>query len=234
MAPSGSGVSVTGSDVYRIDAAGNPQSIWSHAQDMIYAIAFDAQGRALLGSGNKGYIYRIESDVLYTALVTAPSTQITAFQDRPGRRALRRHGNVGKIYQMGPGLAQEGSLESDVFDAGFFSQWGRLSFEANLNGGQRRHCRAQRKPRPAAEELEPVVGGHHRSRRAIALAAPPARFIQWKATLTAAGAQSPELESVDVAYLQRNVAPRIEAIEITPPNYKFPSAADSADRLRKR
>jgi len=41
--------------------------------------------------------------------------------------------------------------------------------------------------------------------------------------LAAGGAQSPELESVDVAYLQRNVPPRIEAIEITPANYKFPA-----------
>ena len=48
------------------------------------------------------------------------------------------------------------------------------------------------------------------------------------------GPQSPELESVDVAYLQRNVAPRIEAVEITPPNYKFPAAVHSADRLRRR
>ena len=143
MAPSGSGVSVTGSDVYRIDSAGNPQKLWSHAQDVIYAIAFDAQGRALLGSGNKGYIYRIESDVLYTALVTAPATQITAFQRGADGALYAATGNVGKIYQLGPGLAQEGSLESDVFDAGFFSRWGRLSFEANLNGGQRRHRRAQ-------------------------------------------------------------------------------------------
>src|ERR1039457_4756083 len=80
MAPSASGVSVTGADAYRIDPGGDPQKIWSHAQDIIYAIAFDAQGRALLGSGNKGNIYRIESDVLHTALVTAPSAQITAFQ----------------------------------------------------------------------------------------------------------------------------------------------------------
>ncbi len=224
MAPSGSGVSVTGSDVYRIDPAGNPQRIWTHAQDIIYAIAFDEQGRALLGSGNRGFIYRIESDVLYTELVTAPSTQITAFQGGPDGSLYAATGSVGKIYQVGPGLSQEGSLESDIFDAGFFSQWGRLSFEARLNGGQVAIVarsgnldRPQKNWSPWSAAITTSEGAR--------ITAPAARFIQWKATLTDAGAQSPELESVDVAYLQRNVAPRIEAIESTPPNYKFPQPA---------
>jgi hypothetical protein len=123
---------------------------------------------------------------------------------------------------VGPGLAHEGSLESDVFDAGFFSQWGRLSFEAKLNGGgvaiaarSGNLDRPQKNWSPWSAAITSAKGGR--------LAAPAARFIQWKATLTAGAAQSPELESVDVAYLQRNVPPRIEAIESTPQNYKFPA-----------
>ena len=47
--------------------------------------------------------------------------------------------------------------------------------------------------------------------------------MQWKATLTAdAAGHSPELESVDVAYLPKNVEPRMDEIEITPANYRFP------------
>jgi hypothetical protein len=51
------------------------------------------------------------------------------------------------------------------------------------------------------------------------VASPAARFVQWKATLTGG---SPELDSVDVAYLPRNLEPRIDQIEATPPNYRFP------------
>jgi outer membrane protein assembly factor BamB len=224
MAPSGSGVSVTGSDVYRIDPAGNPQKIWSHAQDIIYAIVFDAQDRALLGSGNKGCIYRIESEVLYTALLTAPSTQITAFQTGAGDALYAATGNVGKVYRVGPDMAHEGSIESDVFDADFFSQWGRLSFEANLNGGRisiaARSGNLDRPQKNWSAWSAPISDP-----KGDRISAPAARFVQWKATLTAGGAQSPELESVDVAYLQRNVPPRITAVESTPPNYKFPAPA---------
>jgi hypothetical protein len=51
------------------------------------------------------------------------------------------------------------------------------------------------------------------------VASPAARFVQWKATLEGG---SPELDSVDVAYLPKNLEPRIDDIETTPPNYRFP------------
>jgi hypothetical protein len=223
LAHSGS-VSVTGSDVYRIDAGGNPEKVWSHSQDIVYAIAFDAQGRVLLGSGNKGYIYRLDSDVLYTALLNTPSTQITAFQTAPDGALYAATANVGKIYEVGPGLAGEGSVESDVFDAGLFSQWGRLSFEARLNGGSisvtTRSGNLDEPQKNWSPWSAPIT-----SPKGARMASPPARFVQWKATLAAGSGPSPELESVDVAYLPRNTAPRIEAIEITPPNYKFPAQA---------
>ncbi|MCL4402532.1 MAG: hypothetical protein M1436_07720, partial [Acidobacteria bacterium] len=52
---------------------------------------------------------------------------------------------------------------------------------------------------------------------------PSARFVQWKATLTAAtDGRSPELDGVELAYLPKNIEPRLEDLEITPSNYKFP------------
>ena len=45
-------------------------------------------------------------------------TQVTAFQSGPGGRLYAATGNVGKVYEIGPGLEREGTLESDVFDAG--------------------------------------------------------------------------------------------------------------------
>jgi hypothetical protein len=57
------------------------------------------------------------------------------------------------------------------------------------------------------------------------VASPAARFVQWRATLTADTAgRSPELESVSVAYLPKNVEPRIDEVELTPANYRFPAS----------
>jgi sugar lactone lactonase YvrE len=216
-----------GSEVYRIDAGGNPQRVWSHPQDVVYAIAFDGNGRALLGAGNKGSLYRVENPSQYTAVLTVPSTQITAFQ--PGRdgRLYAATGNVGKIYEIGPGYEPEGTVESDVFDASMYTMWGRLSFEGTMNGGRVAIAarsgnldQPQKNWSPWAPPVTTSKGGP--------AGAPAARFMQWKATLYASsGGRSPELESVSVAYLNKNVEPRIEQIEMTPPSYKFPAPVTS-------
>src|ERR1017187_3077287 len=215
-----SGVS-GGSEVYRIETNGNPRRIWSNAQDVVYAIAFDAQGRVLLGAGNKGSVYRIESPTEYTVLLSLPVTQITAFQSGPGGRLYAAAGNTGKVYEIGPEVEQEGSIESDVFDSGMFTLWGRLSFEAHLNGGHvALATRSGNLDRPQNNwsAWAAVPAGA----RGGPLASPAARFVQWKATREGG---SPELDSVDVASLPKNLEPRIDDIEATPPNYRFPAVS---------
>lgn len=212
-----------GSDVYRIEASGNPQRVWSHAQDVVYCLAFDGSGRVVVGSGNKGNMYRIESPTLYSSLLTVPATQITAFQAGHDGRLYAATGNVGKVYEIGPGLEKEGTIESDVFDASVYTQWGMLTFSAELAGG--RVAVSTRsgnldQPQKNWSLWSPAITTPKGAR----VASPAARFIQWKATLTASGSgSSPELQYVDVAYLPKNVAPRIDQIEMTPPNYKFPA-----------
>ena len=203
----------------------SPLKIWSNSQDVVYALAFDAAGRVLVGTGNRGGIYRIESPSQYTALVTAPAAQVTAFLSGPGGRLYAAAGNAGKVYQIGPGLETEGSIESDTFDAAIFSLWGRLSFEANLNGGSvaietrsGNLDQPQKNWSPWSAPFTRPEGGR--------ITSPASRFVQWRATLKGDGAgRSPELESVDVAYLPKNLAPAVEQIEITQANYKFPPTA---------
>jgi hypothetical protein len=212
-----------GSDVYCIHPDGNPERIWTSSADVVYAIGFDAEGRAILGTGNHGGVFRIETPFLYAALLTTASTQVTAFASGPGGRLYAVTGNVGKLYEIGPGLEREGTLESDVYDAALFSQWGRLSFEARLNGGQVALATRSGNLDQPQKNWSPWSAGIADPKGAP-VTSPAARFLQWKATLTAnAEGHSPQLESVDVAYLSKNLAPRVEQIEITPANYKFPA-----------
>jgi hypothetical protein len=214
-----------GSEVVRIAPDGSPSRVWSNAQDVAYALGFDGAWRVIVGAGNKGNLYRIESPTLYTVLLTLPATQVTALQAGHDGRLYAATGNAGKVFEIGPGMEREGTLESDVFDAAMYSLWGRLSFEANLHGGQVALATRtgnldspQANWSPWSAPITDPKGGR--------IASPAARFVQWKATLTAAASgDSPELESVDVAYLPRNVEPRIDQIEFTPPNYKFPAPA---------
>ncbi len=204
-----------GSEVYRIDPSGLPQRIWSHPTDVVYTIAFDREGVAILGSGNKGTIYRVDSPSLYTALEIVNVNQITALLAAGDGSLIAATGNLGKVFQFGPDLETEGAVTSEVFDSGGFSTWGRITHYGNIPDG--------------TLNMESHSGNLDRPRYFwsdwSATAPPASRFIQWRARLTTAHGASPVLDSVELAYLPRNVAPRVEDIESTPPNYKFPAPA---------
>ncbi len=213
LAPGAPPVS-SGSEIYRIQADGYPRRIWSHNQDLVYALTFDAQGRLIAGTGNRGAIYRIDSDHSYTRLVNLQSTQVTAFCSSPDGHIYAVTGNIGKVIAIGPQLESSGTFESDVYDAGAFTYWGRLSAEPS------RHA--------SSIEFETRSGNLARTQQnwspwaklnAGKITSPSARFLQYKATLTG----STQLDEVDIAYLMKNVAPVIEEVEITPANYKFPA-----------
>ncbi len=205
-----------GADVYRIHPDGLPEKIWTGAKDTVYAIAFDAEGRAILASGNKGVLYRIDSAVLSTSLVTLESGQITALLGGPAGALYAVTGNVGKLYRIGPGREMQGTAESDIFDAGQFSQWGRIKWDGEAHGGKiALAARTGNLDRADNSNWSEWLTGEKPQ-------LPAARFVQWRATLSAdAGGESPDLDAVEVAYLPRNVAPRVEDVDITPANYKF-------------
>jgi hypothetical protein len=207
--------SVTGgSEIYRIQPDGYPRRIWSHAQDLVYALAFDAQGRLLAGTGNRGHLYRIENEHSYTRMLNVEPTQITGLLHSPDGRVYAVTGNIGKLLAIGPDLEPSGSFESDVLDAGGFSYWGRVTTDSQTPGAvvetrSGNLARAQRNWSPWA----PLNQGR--------VTSPPARFLQYRATVTG----NPSLSELGIAYQMKNVAPVIEAIEATPPNYRLPPPA---------
>jgi len=204
-----------GSELWRIDADGTPRRVWNHAQDVAYAIAFDREGRALVGTGNKGVIYRVETPALYTSLVTLPATQVTAFVPGAGGRLYAATSNTGKIYEIGPELEREGWVESDIFDSGGHTLWGRLSFEGS--GPLTITTRSGNLDQPQ-KGWSPWSAGITGSKGAR-VTSPAARFLQWKAVLTGAA----QLDSIDVAHLAKNLEPAVNEVESTPANYKFPA-----------
>lgn len=211
-----------GSEIWRIGTDGEPTLYWSDAHAVVYALGFDAAGRLLVATGNQGRIYRIDTPQSYTRIAHAEAGQITALAPLPGGGIAATSANPGKLYQLGPETERTGTLESDVLDAASFTYWGRLRWEGELNGGGLKiETRSGNLDEPeknwsAWAVVDPATGSR--------VASPAARFLEWRATLTAApGGASPELALVEAAYQQKNVAPVIEKIEITPFNHKFPA-----------
>lgn len=216
-----------GSEVYRIDADGSPRRVWQNPTDLVYGIAFDAKGLPLIATGNRGRIYRIDSDRLSTTLVMSTSTQITAMQSSRKGAVYAVTANIGKVYQLGPDVEKDGTVESDALDAGAFSQWGRLRWEGEEQGGalvvETRSGNLDR-PHKNWSNWSAVTMNSKFGR----MNSPAARFLQYRLKLTASGnGASPAVTMVELAYLTKNVPPTVEEIEPTPANYKFPASTVS-------
>jgi len=216
-----------GSEVYRINPDGSPRKVWSNTQDIVYAIAFDSNGQPLVGTGNRGKIYRLDSDVISTELVDASPTQVTGFGRGPKGELYAVTGNIGRVYRVGPGFEKSGSFESEILDASSFSYWGRISYRGkgnvavftrsgNLNRPESNWSPwARLTPDSGSAVLCDSCGGGRTN-------SPAARFLQYKIEL-AGSTPEPEVSFVEIAYIAKNERPRVEDVEITPPNYRFPS-----------
>ncbi len=207
-----------GSEIYRIAPDGAPSRLWSSHEDLVYALGFDAHGRLLAGTGNRGHIFAINGNKKddYTDLIKASATQITAFAAAPGGGLYACGSNLGKVFVLGPGLESEGTYESDVFDARIFSLWGRASVRSVGNSNVEFYVRS-------GNVDNPDRNWSHWTRVALAgeseLNLPPARFVQWKSVLHA-GNPAPRVDSVLLSYLPKNVAPEVDEITVQP-GYRY-------------
>ncbi|MFZ0759488.1 MAG: hypothetical protein WAM69_06000 [Candidatus Sulfotelmatobacter sp.] len=198
----------SGSDVYRIAPDGSPARLWTSHEDIVYALAFDSQGRLLAGTGNRGHIFAITGLDEFSDLLKAPASQVTAFAHTPGGGLCAATSNLGKVFVLGPGPEAEGTYESDVFDARIFSRWGRAEFRgAGHVDLYARSGNVDNPDRNWSPWKKIDLAGDSET------GIPAARYAQWKAVLHA-GATPPGVDSVVLNYLPKNTAPVIDDVTV--------------------
>ena len=202
------GAASGGSDVYKIAADGSPLRIWTSRDDIVYALAFDSHNRLLAGTGNRGHVFAIDSPDEFSDLLKAPASQITGFAKGPDGELYTASSNLGKIFVLGPGPENEGSYESDVFDAKIFSRWGRVDFRGA--GNIDLLARSGNVDNPDRnwspwKQIDVSKGSE--------MGVPPARYAQWKVVLHSGGAK-PVVQSVALNYLPKNIAPEIDDVSV--------------------
>ncbi|MBV8051666.1 MAG: WD40 repeat domain-containing protein [Acidobacteriaceae bacterium] len=197
-----------GSEIYRIAPNGAPARVWNSHEDLVYALAFDKDGRLLAGTGNRGHIFAINNQDQYTDLLKTSASQVTGFSAGPRGGLYVSTSNLGKIFLLSGEPASEGRYQSDVFDARIFSRWGRAEFRGSGNvelfarsgnvDNPDRNWSEWKKVDLAKDGLIPARA---------------ARFVQWKVVLHA-GDHAPRVESVALNYLPENVPPEFDEVTV--------------------
>src|SRR5579862_7187377 len=197
-----------GSDVYRVAADGSPLRIWTSHEDIVYALAFDSHDRLLAGTGNRGHVFAVDGADDFTDLLKAPASQVTGFAKASGGGLYATSSNLGKIFVLGPAPETEGTYESDVFDAKIFSRWGRAEFRGAGNIDLLARSGNVDNPDRNWSPWKPVELS-----KGSEMGVPSARYAQWKVVLHA-GSTRPQVDSITINYLPKNVAPEIEDVSV--------------------
>jgi hypothetical protein len=215
--------------VYRIAPDGLWDQLWESNEDSPYDLTFDAERRLIIGTGNKGKIYRLEANALRpTLLARASAQQVTALH-RDGRGQLYyATANPGKLFRLSSSRAARGTYESDVHDSLMVASWGTISWRGSIPNG----CRIEVATRSGNTETPDDTWSAWSDPYGIAdgtpITSPKARYLQWRATLSGGG-DGPALTSIAAAYLQRNLRPQVRSITVHPPGIVFQKPYSTGD-----
>jgi WD40 repeat protein len=192
-----------GSEVYELDPSGAARKLWAPHDDVVYGLHWTAGG-LLAATGNRGHIYRVQENGEYADIAHLEASQATGFATAPDGFYVATS-NGGKLFHLSAQSA-EGSLDSDVQDAGAVARWGRAEVDATgsdyqLSVRTGNVSNAER----GWSAWKPVTAE-------TAIAAPQARFAQWKLTLK----PGTSVHAVSLNYLPVNIAPMVDEIVVAP------------------
>jgi hypothetical protein len=203
------------SAVYRLDANGLSDMIWDSKEAAAFALAADGAGRVLVGTGQKGRIYQAAAGEKPTLIAQTSEAQTSRLirGGAGGDQLFAAASNLGKLFRLSNETAASGTYTSFVRDAQTSAAWGRLSWvgEGSIEL-QTRSGNISNPDSTWSDWSAPIMVPDGDS-----IKSPPARFIQWRATLKKTpNSPSPRLREVTVSYLPRNLAPKINSVNVLP------------------
>lgn len=215
--------------IYRIQPDGLWDLLWDSGEDAPFDLLLEPGGTLLVGTGTEGKIFRVGGEPARATLVArAGARQITALIREPSGRVVGAASNPGKLFALSPEPARRGTYESEVRDAGTVATWGVIRWRAALNGGRIEVATRTGNTSSPDETWSPWSAAYSHP-EGEQITSPNARYLQWRLTMTGAGAASPVLTSVTAAYLPRNLRPALSSITVHPPGTVFQKPFSTGD-----
>jgi len=208
--------------VYRIAPDGVWDQLWESRDDMPYDLVFDQNGTLLIGTGNKGKIYRLEGEPLKPTLVArASAQQVTSFYKDPHGRLYYATANPGKLFRFTSERATRGTYESEARDAQTVATWGTISWRTTNPSGTRVELFTRSGNTETPDDTWSNWSSAYTHADGTSITSPKARYLQWRAVMSGTKPETPVLTSVMAAYLQRNLRPIVRSITVHPPGIVF-------------
>lgn len=211
------------SELYRIEPDGYVEVVRKFDREMIYSIAGGPEDAIYLSTGPLGRVYQLRGNEI-ALIANVPEKQVVSFSNDPSAILITTT-NSGAAYRLSRGVSDQSEFRSPIKDTGRFSTFGSFRVEgSNLpRHGMTVSFRSGNTATPDEtwSRWYAVNGTHGK------IEAPQARYVQWKVGLKDP-AVNVSLDSVTVAYINRNAPPVIENVSVNDPGVIFVTGNYSA------
>ena len=197
--------------LYRIDPDGRMEQMFSIPDGYFTTLAFDEGGRAYVGTGSEGRVYRVSPDRTAALAIDVSERQALALL-RAGNGFLVGTGDVGGIYRAAPASPKQATYLSRVLDGEYRSRWGLFRWHGSRDVAIETRSGNTAKPDATWSGFASLEKPRHTTEGGVGqVPSPPARYVQYRATF---GAPDGRLAAVTLAYLPQNQRARITELGV--------------------
>ena len=226
-----------GNAVYRIDSQGFVSEVFRDSVMILKLVETD--GKLLAATGNEGQVFVIDPVTHENAvLIDLAAEQIPALVMLDDGTTAMGTANPAKLHTLGNSFSHRGTYTSAPMDAAQISLFGMLSVTADIpegcsvtietrSGNVMDPEQAAWSPWSEAQSLMPDEHLPALEPKQVSVQSPPARFLQYRLTLTGTDDKSPMIDRVEAAYVTPNLKPVISTVTAAYPEESEPDAPPS-------
>jgi hypothetical protein len=219
--PAAASAQTGSSELYRIHPDGFIETVRKFDREMIYALNGGPNGSLMLSTGPQGRIYSFKDGEI-SLVATAPEKQVVSISSEGGATLVTTT-NSGAVYRLDTMPSARAEFRSQAKDVERFSRFGHYRIEGN-NVGDGHLAIAFRSGNTRTPDSTWSNWSMPSTSPEGTVTAPAARYVQWKLTMPKPAADV-AVDGVSVGFINRNVAPVIDAVTVQDPAVVFISSS---------
>ena len=204
-------------ELYRINTDDFVETVRKFDREMIYAIDAGPNGSILLSTGPQGRIYQYRKGEV-SLIANVPEKQVVSISSGNGATLVTTT-NSGAVYRLDNAPSDHAEFRSPAKDVERYSRFGHYRIEGDHVGGGALAIAFRtgntRNPDTTWSPWTPATAQPEGN-----ISAPPGRYIQWKLSMPKPAADV-AVDRVTVAFVNRNIAPVIDALSVQDPAVVF-------------
>jgi hypothetical protein len=213
-APAPSAPSSGENSVFRIAADGTVREVFRE-RTLVLSLMREG-GRLFVGTGLEGQLFEIdEATKERSEIARLDHGQVLSLCRRKGGAIVVGTGDPGKLYVLQDKYVGKGTITSEVLDAKMVSKWGALRWQADTPAGTKVTVAVRSGNVADPDETWSDWSAEQADARQAAIAAPAARFLQYRVTLSSdSPSATPALRDLTLRYATTNQAPEVTSLEV--------------------